>query len=43
MKIEKQHKKLVSLQVKAEICLSRKGAKKIIRQAEKVHKKLEKI
>ncbi len=40
MNIEKQHAKLLKLQAKAEGCLSRDEAQKIIRKADKTHKKL---
>jgi len=40
MNPDKQHSKLLKLQEKAEICLSRKEAQKLIRKAEKAHKKL---
>ena len=36
----KQHAKLLKLQTKAEICLSRKEAKEIIRKADKASRKL---
>ena len=42
MKNSKQHKKLNNLQVKAEKCLSRKEAKKIINRANKAQDKLNK-
>ena len=38
----KQHAKLLKLQTKAEQCLSREEAQKIIKKAEKAHKKLSK-
>jgi len=37
---KKQHKKLVRLTTKAELCLSRKEAKKIISKADKAQSKL---
>ena len=40
MNIDKQHSKLLILQEKAETCLSRKEAQKVIRKADKAHKKL---
>ncbi len=36
----KQHEKLLKLQTKAENCLSREEAQKLIRKADKAHKKL---
>ena len=42
MKNSKQHQKLNNLQVKAEKCLSRKEAKKILLKANKVHDKISK-
>jgi len=36
----KQHAKLLKLQTKAEECLSREEAQKIIKKADKTHKKL---
>ena len=36
----KQHRKLEKLQLKAEVCCSRKEAQKILKKAEKVHRKL---
>ena len=42
MKSSKQHLKLNNLQVKAEKCLSRKEAKKIIIKAEKAQDKINK-
>ena len=36
----KQHSKLLKLQAKAQECLSREEAQKIIRKADKAHKKL---
>ena len=40
MKLDKQHAKLIKLQTKAESCLSRDEAKKIIRKAEKAQSKI---
>ena len=40
MKLEKQHAKLIELQSKAEACLSRDEARKIIRKAEKTQMKI---
>ena len=40
MKNSKQHLKLNNLQVKAEKCLSRKEAKKILAKANKAHDKI---
>ena len=40
MKLEKQHAKLIKLQTKAESCLSREEAQKIIRKAEKTQMKI---
>ncbi len=40
MNTEKQHAKLLKLQAKAEDCLSREEAQKLIRKADKAHKKL---
>ena len=37
----KQHKKLLKYAAKADACLSRIEAQKLIRKAEKAHKKLE--
>tara|TARA_B100000212_G_scaffold253559_1_gene194200 strand:- start:298 stop:426 length:129 start_codon:yes stop_codon:yes gene_type:complete len=42
MKNSKQHLKLNSLQVKAEKCLSRQEAKKIINKANKAQNKISK-
>ena len=42
MKNTKQHQKLNNLQVKAEKCLSRKEAKKILSKANKAQEKLSK-
>ena len=36
----KQHSKLLNLQTKAQECISREEAQKIIRKAEKAHQKL---
>jgi len=36
----KQHTKLLKLQEKAETCLSREEAQKLIRKSDKAHKKL---
>ena len=38
----KQHAKLLKLQTKAQECLSRQEAQKIIKKADKAHKKLSK-
>ena len=38
----KQHRKLEKLQFKAEVCCSRKEAQKILKKAEKAHRKLAK-
>ena len=40
MKISKQHKKLNTLQVKAENCLTREEAKQILLKANKTQKKI---
>ena len=40
MNPDKQHRKLVRLKLKAEECLTREQAQKIIRKADKAHKKL---
>tara|TARA_B100000073_G_C23721143_1_gene567696 strand:- start:1157 stop:1285 length:129 start_codon:yes stop_codon:yes gene_type:complete len=40
MKNSKQHRKLNNLQVKAEKCLTREEAKKIISKAEKTQEKI---
>ena len=40
MNTEKQHAKLLKLQEKAEYCLSREEAQKLIRKSDKAHKKL---
>jgi len=40
MNPDKQHSKLLKLQAKAENCLSREEAQKLIRKADKAHKKL---
>ena len=41
MNPEKQHRKLEKLQLKAEECLTREEAQKIIKKADKAHRKLE--
>lgn len=43
MNPEKQHSKLLKLQTKAQDCLSREEAQKLIRKADKAHKKLTSI
>ncbi|ABX08664.1 Hypothetical protein P9211_07331 [Prochlorococcus marinus str. MIT 9211] len=40
MQMSKQHQKLLKLSVKAQKCIDRKAAKKLIRKAEKIHSKL---
>ena len=40
MNLGKQHAKLIKLQTKAESCLSRDEAKKIIRKADKAQSKI---
>ena len=40
MKFDKQHAKLIKLQTKAESCISRDEAQKIIRKAEKAQTKI---
>ena len=40
MKLDKQHAKLIKLQTKAQSCMSRDEAKKIIRKAEKAQYKI---
>tara|TARA_Y100001968_G_C19429304_1_gene756104 strand:+ start:2465 stop:2605 length:141 start_codon:yes stop_codon:yes gene_type:complete len=40
MGVAKHHAKLLKLQAKAELCLSREEAQKIIRKSDKAHKKL---
>tara|TARA_Y100001968_G_C18959346_1_gene526903 strand:- start:269 stop:397 length:129 start_codon:yes stop_codon:yes gene_type:complete len=40
MGAKKQHAKLLTLQTKAQECLSREEAQKIIKKADKAHKKL---
>ena len=40
MNPDKQHAKLLKLQTKAEDCISRDEAQKIIKKANKAHKKL---
>jgi hypothetical protein len=42
MNIIKQHAKLLKLMVKADECLSRKQAQKLIRKADKVQARLDK-
>ena len=42
MNPDKQHRKLEKLQLKAEVCCSRKEAQKILKKAEKAHRKLAK-
>ena len=42
MNPDKQHRKLEKLQLRAEECLTREEAQKIIRKAEKAHRKLSK-
>jgi len=41
MNPDKQHKKLVKTMTKADVCLDRKTAQKLIRKAEKIRAKLE--
>ena len=41
MNPSKQHKKLLNLAILAEACESRKEAQKLIKKAEKAHKKLQ--
>ena len=41
MNPEKQHRKLEKLQLKAEECLTREEAQKIIKKADQAHRKLE--
>jgi len=41
MNQDKQHKKLVKTMTKADECLDRKTAQKLIRKAEKIRAKLE--
>ena len=43
MNPEKQHAKLLKLQAKAEACLSREEAQKIIKKSEKANNKLSKL
>jgi len=43
MKLDKQHAKLIKLQTKAESCMSRDEAQKIIRKAEKAQSNSEKL
>ncbi len=40
MNLEKQHAKLIKLQTKAQTCLSRDEAQKIIRKADKAQSKI---
>ena len=40
MNIEKQHAKLIKLQTKAQTCVSRDEAQKIIRKADKAQSKI---
>ena len=40
MNPDKQHRKLEKLQIKAEECLTREAAQKILRKADKAHRKL---
>ncbi len=40
MNEKKQHAKLLKLQAKAEQCLSREDAQKLIKKADKAHSKL---
>ena len=40
MNPNKQHRKLEKLQIKAEECLTREAAQKILRKADKAHRKL---
>jgi hypothetical protein len=40
MNREKQNKKLIKLKIKAEDCVSRNSAQKIIKKADKVYEKL---
>ncbi len=40
MNVVKQHSKLLKLQAKAAVCISRKEAQVLIRKAEKAHAKL---
>ena len=40
MNPDKQHRKLEKLQLKAEACLSREEAQKILKKADKAHRKL---
>lgn len=42
MNIEKQHAKLLKLMVKADECVDRRKAQKLIRKADKIQSKLEK-
>ena len=40
MNLEKQHAKLIKLQTKAQTCISRDEAQKIIRKADKAQSKI---
>ena len=40
MNTDKQHAKLLKLQTKAENCLTREEAQKLIKKSDKTHKKL---
>tara|TARA_R100000231_G_scaffold82358_1_gene62978 strand:- start:133 stop:261 length:129 start_codon:yes stop_codon:yes gene_type:complete len=40
MNREKQNKKLIKLEIKADDCVSRENAQKIIKKADKVYEKL---
>ena len=40
MNLDKQHTKLLKLQAKADACITREEAQKIIRKADKAHSKL---
>tara|TARA_Y100001968_G_scaffold294132_1_gene300489 strand:- start:486 stop:614 length:129 start_codon:yes stop_codon:yes gene_type:complete len=42
MNLEKQHAKLLKLQAKAEACLSREEAQKILKKSDKANNKLSK-
>jgi hypothetical protein len=42
MNLEKQHAKLVKTMTKADVCLDRKTAQKLIRKANKIQNKLNK-
>ncbi len=39
-KVQKAHQKLVKLATQAELCVSRKEAKKLIKKADKAHAKI---